>query len=370
MEKHLHIISFNVPYPADYGGVIDVFYRLKALHAAGVKIHLHCFSYGRVEAQALNQFCEEVVYYQRSMSFIHQFSELPFIVKTRSNSLLLKNLLKDDYPILFEGLHTCFFLNHLKLNERLKIVRAHNIEHHYYNSLASKTPIWSLRQYFRWEASKLKRFENILHHADHIAAISEPDTEYFQKSYGKTFMMPPCHPNNEVKIKEGSGKYILYHGNLSVQENDEAARFIIEKIVPFVNFPFVIAGKNPSKIVKELASQIENVKVISNPGEKQMDQLIADAHINLLPTFQATGFKLKLLNALFIGRLCIVTPEMVEGTGLDELCITVESDRQMIVEINKHLPVEFSREMIGFRSEKLNDNFSNQSSVSKLVNLI
>ena len=31
MEKHLHIVAFNVPLPANYGGVIDVFYRLKAL---------------------------------------------------------------------------------------------------------------------------------------------------------------------------------------------------------------------------------------------------------------------------------------------------------------------------------------------------
>jgi hypothetical protein len=31
--QRLHIISFNVPYPTDYGRVIDVFYRLKALHS-------------------------------------------------------------------------------------------------------------------------------------------------------------------------------------------------------------------------------------------------------------------------------------------------------------------------------------------------
>ena len=33
-ENHLHIISFDVPYPANYGGVIDVFYRVKALTEA------------------------------------------------------------------------------------------------------------------------------------------------------------------------------------------------------------------------------------------------------------------------------------------------------------------------------------------------
>ena len=33
-DHHLHIIAFNVPYPANYGGVIDVFYRIKALAGA------------------------------------------------------------------------------------------------------------------------------------------------------------------------------------------------------------------------------------------------------------------------------------------------------------------------------------------------
>ncbi len=31
VEQHLHIISFDVPAPPDYGGVIDVYYKAKAL---------------------------------------------------------------------------------------------------------------------------------------------------------------------------------------------------------------------------------------------------------------------------------------------------------------------------------------------------
>lgn len=34
-EKRLHIISFNIPYPPNYGGVIDVFYKLEALSGNG-----------------------------------------------------------------------------------------------------------------------------------------------------------------------------------------------------------------------------------------------------------------------------------------------------------------------------------------------
>ena len=44
-DKHLHIISFDIPYPPNYGGVIDVYYKIRTLHKLGIKIHLHCFEY-------------------------------------------------------------------------------------------------------------------------------------------------------------------------------------------------------------------------------------------------------------------------------------------------------------------------------------
>ena len=31
ITKEIHIITFDIPYPANYGGVIDVFYKIKAL---------------------------------------------------------------------------------------------------------------------------------------------------------------------------------------------------------------------------------------------------------------------------------------------------------------------------------------------------
>ena len=52
---HLHIVTFNVPWPADYGGVIDVYYRVKALSEMGVRVHLHCYTYGREEAEELRK---------------------------------------------------------------------------------------------------------------------------------------------------------------------------------------------------------------------------------------------------------------------------------------------------------------------------
>ena len=46
-NKKLHLISFDVPFPANYGGVIDVFYKINSLHKIGIQVILHCFQYGR-----------------------------------------------------------------------------------------------------------------------------------------------------------------------------------------------------------------------------------------------------------------------------------------------------------------------------------
>src|ERR1035438_443370 len=125
-EKHLHIISFDVPYPPNYGGVIDIFYTVRALQAKGVRVHLHCFRYGREPAPELESLCHEVHYYPRMRGWGSALSWKPFIVMSRRSKMLMHNLLKDQYPILFEGLHSCYFLDDVRRSGRLKIYRESN----------------------------------------------------------------------------------------------------------------------------------------------------------------------------------------------------------------------------------------------------
>ena len=153
-ENHLHIIAFDVPYPANYGGVIDVFYRVKALIEAGVKVHLHCFEYGRGEQEVLKR-CHEVKYYKRDTSFAKQLSLIPFIVNSRRSEELVKDLLKDDYPILCEGLHTTYALNDNRLKNRKIYVRAHNVEHDYYKGLGDAEKFGWKRLFYYAETWKL-----------------------------------------------------------------------------------------------------------------------------------------------------------------------------------------------------------------------
>ena len=118
----LNIICFDVPFPADYGGAMEEFYKLKALSECGVKIYLHCFVYGKRQPQnELKKYCEQIYYYERKKSIADVFSNIPFIVKTRSNNELLQNLMSNDFPILFDGTHSTFYLNHPSLKNRKRM---------------------------------------------------------------------------------------------------------------------------------------------------------------------------------------------------------------------------------------------------------
>jgi len=369
INTKLHIVSFDIPYPADYGGVMDIYHKIRHLHAMGVKIHLHCFEYHRRPAHQLNELCEQVSYYPRERSVRYLFSKEPFVVATRKNQQLLNALTNDDAPVLFEGLHTCGFLANDLLKGKLCVVRTHNIEHEYYHQLSDAETNFLTKWYLRNEAKKLKQFEPVLQHAYALAAISPQDAVYFQQLHHRTVFVPPFHPEDKVEIETGIGNYALYHGNLQIAENHLAAMYLLKHVFSKINYPLIIAGKNPRPELIKLAASMPHVKLMASIGNDAMKQLIREAQIHVLPTFQATGIKLKLLHALYTGRHCVVNPKMVHGTGLESLCYQAETADEWISWIEKVAQRTFSEIEIGKRKSLLESDFSNQRAAQRLMQL-
>jgi hypothetical protein len=348
-NKSLHIVSFNIPYPADYGGVIDVFYKIKALHQLGIKVHLHCFTYGREKSEALEQVCASVNYYEREKFYKAIYSAVPYIVGSRKSGELLSQLAADDAPVLFEGLHTCLYLSHPSLKNKKKAVRMHNVEWDYYKRLGNAERNYLMKFYYNVESLRLKKFEEQLSHADLIFPISQSDYDYLSDTYKNIFYIPAFHPNEELTAEAGTGNYILYHGNLSVPENIQAAMYILKKIAPHISKPFIIAGKDPSKMILDEAKKHKNVSLVMNPSDESLYELIRNAHINFLVTFQHTGIKLKLLNALHRGRFCVVNTQMIAQTGLEKLCIIEDDSAAQINQLSSLLEKEFTTAMLAER---------------------
>lgn len=332
MDRHLHVISFNIPWPANYGGVIDVYYKLKALHAAGIKIILHCYEYERPHAPELLQVCEQVYYYRRRTGLLANCTLLPYNVYSRKTPALLENLLKDDYPILFEGLHSCYYLNDPRLKNRKKIFRECNIEHDYYRHLAKAETHVVKKGFFYLEALRFERYEPVVSAADCMIAVSTADAEYLRRTFpGKQILFMPCfHGNEEVTSCPGHSDFILYHGKLSVVENERAALFLIRLVFSRLPYRCILAGMNPSARLRKAASPYKNITIEANPSTDRMTHLIRHAHIQTLITFQNTGLKLKLLNALFAGRHALVNSLMLTGSGLEPLCHIADTPDDMI----------------------------------------
>ena len=366
---YLHIISFDVPYPPDYGGAIDVFYKLKALHAEGIKITLHCFEYGRGEKKELDQYCEKVFYYKRKMSKHLLLGSLPYIVASRSSEELVKNLLKDEAPILFEGLHCCFHLNDERLKNRRKIVRMHNIEHNYYAALAEVEKSFFRKKYFETEAKKLEKFESVLQHADAIAAISPADTLYLEGKFKNVSNVMAFHPHDEPTMKEGMSDFALYHGSLAVGENNKAALYLVNEVFNDIPTKLIIAGNGVSPELKVAAGK-RNIEIKENISVEEIYSLLQNAQINTLPTFQATGIKLKLLSALYTGRHCLVNSPMIEETGLRPLCHVADDAGAMKKKIQQLMGATFTLEDKRKRVLILEKVFSNSTNVKKLLELL
>ena len=369
-DLHLHIISFDVPWPANYGGVIDVFYKAKALSDKGVKVHLHCFEYGRKPAETLSRTFYKIHYYKRDISKKHLFRNIPYIVSTRISESLVQTLLKDDYPILMEGIHTSALLDDPRFDKRKTAVRTHNIEHDYYQNLAkAETDIFK-RYYFYNEAAKLKRYENHLKKAGALIAISQNDYRYFQSRFKRVEYIPAFHPHTEVASEEGSGDYVLYHGNLSVSENYNAVRFLINKVFKGLDIPLKVAGLNPPRHLKQLIKTQPHVELIENPADEQLQHLIKKAHINISITAQATGLKLKLLNILYNGRFCVVNDKMLSGSKLDDLTLVANDEISMRKLIKKLFTRTFTIHDINKRKTLLNIIYNNGNNVNDLITLI
>lgn len=369
-DNQIHIVSFDIPCPVNYGGVIDVFFKLKALAERGFKVHMHCFEYGRERSERLESLCETTRYYKRDMSFSNFFNKKPYIVTSRVSEELIQDLLNDDYPIILEGLHTCGVLLDPRMQGRKIFVRTHNVEHDYYQYLAETEKNLRKKMFLKMESRKLRRFEPVLAKATGILAISNKDYEYFKQKYNNVYLIPAYAGFNKVDVLEGQGDFVLYHGKLDISENYHAAEFLIKKVFKGTGIKLKIAGMNPPRYLVKLIDNEPNIELVVNPEDDVLQELIRNAQINILVTAQSTGLKLKLLNALFNGRYCVVNDKMVEGLDIHDLCVVANTAVEMKTVVADLMAKPFVEEQVEIRKSRMDAFYNSSRTTDKLVELL
>lgn len=349
----LHIISFDVPASPNYGGIIDVYFRILAL-SPHFTIHLHAFrkkNHKIYVSDEINEACSKIHYYNRKTNLSKHFSSLPFFVKSRESKSLVENILDLEGVILFEGIHTTAALKYLR--NKPVFIRSHNIESEYYGGLRRSTRSWWRRIYYFIEEFKLKKFESQVYaDASGVVSISERDKLVIGRINSNTISIYPFTGNSEQPspqlINQNYEKdRIVFFGNLSVPENELAAMNLIKR-VKRSRYNLSLLGKSPSKVLINLCRK-QHIDLVENPSDAILHETIQSAEFTVLFSNQYSGVKLKLFTALKYANKLLISKELDPDSVFENNVSTLER-REILMAIENNALVA--------RRPNLSDEFS------------
>jgi hypothetical protein len=371
LERHIHIVSFDVPWPVSCGGTADIFSIIKSMHQAGVKVHLHCFENGHYEQEELENYCSSVEYYPRLTGHKCVSMELPYTVAAGSSPALVERLLQDDHPILLQGILCTYLLTDDRFKGRRIAVRLLHTEYQKYRELSESTsPIAVFKKlFYRRESRVMREYEKQISDKALFLACCRHDADQYRQEFNakNVVYLPPLLPYSEVTSEEGVGCYTLYHGNLTAPSNEKAALWLLDRVFKHLNVPFIVAGKNPSKKLMRVAMQTKNACIVANPSEQELQDMIRKAHIHVLPSLCNHSGQVKLLNALYNGRHVVVNDDMIADSALAPCCHIAsgpEAFQSIIVQL-RHKP--FEEHEIKLRKHVLDQHYNTEANSRKLM---
>jgi glycosyl transferase family 1 len=297
----------------------------------------------------IGRYCESIHSYENSMEM---------------NASLKERLSIDNFPVLVEG-NFCSEISALSnVKDRKVLIRLHDTDLRKFESQPGGQSF--LEKFLRVHSPKSNRTDFQRNHL--YICISEKKAETLREQYHLTNVewLPLFVSWHKVRSEEGKGSFCLYHGNLSSAANEKTARWLLEKVFSVVRYPFIIAGKSPTRGLYKLAQLYSHSHIIADPAENEIDDLIQKAHINIVPCMQASGGKYKLLHSLFLGKHCLTNCTMIGDTGLEKACHIANDKQSKIEAIENLVHIPFTSAEIELRKNLLSG-YNNSENIRKLI---
>lgn len=370
MHKHLHIVAPKLPSPSDAGIANELFYMVKALHANEILIHLHCFEGGN--NQGIAPFCKELHGYDKKQGHKGYSLTIPQHLSSRSSATLTQRLLMDDHPILFMGFQSIFPLLDDRLHpNRSVVVRMFRDEGNYFMDLAKMNPWGSQKLFFMAEAF---RFRRIMHELakPNVQLVTAVALDYVKAkpSYPKTHLISPIRGMPFVMQPEGLGNYCFFYGNLAEPENEFAAMWLLENVFDTLELPFVIAGDHPSPKLEKAAHQKMHTCLVANPSEKELQDLIKKAQVNLLPAFISQSETSNLHQALALGRQVITNTMGAWEKDINTCCHVVDTPEEFMGLTAALFSENIDQQQLDKRAFFLNEHYKNEKGIAALIKML
>ncbi|HRZ43014.1 MAG TPA: glycosyltransferase family 4 protein [Bacteroidales bacterium] len=233
-------------------------------------------------------------------------------------------LQQQEYDIIqLEHLYLCEYLPVIRKHSSARVIlRAQNIEHRiwarYLTSVRNPLAKW----YLKIQTRRLEAFERkSAGLVDGIIALSEQDLEWFKSSCpGIPVRAIPIGmdiPDNEnsVSLSPGNEVPVFYHlGSMDWRPNDEGLRWFIREILPAItrNYPefrMRMAGKKmPPWYFQQQSAHLGIDGQIEDAAAYQSDK-----DVLIVPLLSGSGIRVKILEAMALGKAVISTSRGAEG---------------------------------------------------------
>ncbi|GGP20957.1 glycosyltransferase [Silvimonas iriomotensis] len=339
----LTMICGELPYPPNHGGTADMWRRVCALNAAGVKVRIVCWHQAAAEDAELaghvakvREVAESVAVYpfQNSGSSkiwrLASLSSLPWGASARALSgknfaaLLANERAAAPDAIWLDGLFGGDVA--LKLTRALNkplFYRSQNIEHRYIGyQLASAKGI---KAYLHWGLRNqgIRQFElKVMQTAQAFFDISVDDLAWWQQQgFRHGHWLPTLVDTGmtnalSAPLTTPATYDVGYLGNLFMPNNVFGVSWFVREVVPLLlrqrpELRIFIAGNRPCAQIRELLAGTPHVQLIESPADAV--PVLRSARVLINPVFAGSGVNVKSVEMLFTPAHLVSTPKGLAG---------------------------------------------------------
>ncbi len=344
-------ITNKPPLPLIDGGCIAMHQITQSFLNNKVEVDLLCIStlkhpfqkklYAKLNAQSA--FIDTSI--QPFKAFRQSFKTQPYILKRFESKafedLIIATLKNNSYDVIhFESLYTTPYIEVVKKHSTAKLVyRPHNVEHRIWEANAALEKNAFKKAYLQRMAKQLKKVEETIPALfDAILPISITDEDFFRSHFSSTPTKTISIGIDTTAYQKTTNNHSFFHiGAMDWLPNQQGLDWFIENV--WKDFysknktvPLHLAGKS----ISDYYSQFQTLNIHNHGEVKSAKDFMNENGIMIAPLFSGSGIRVKILEAMAMGKTVIATEVAAKGIPYtNQKDILIANTKEEFLEVMK-----------------------------------
>ncbi|HMT35340.1 MAG TPA: glycosyltransferase family 4 protein [Chitinophagaceae bacterium] len=337
MALKILILTPRIPFPLRDGGSIAMNQTLEGYIEQGCEVSLLALNTSRhwVDEASLPALYKKLVHFESVYiktdvnplsAFFNLFTDKSYNVERFVNKQIEQCLIRllqiETFDIIqFESIYTAPYLKTArKYSDARCVCRVHNIEHLIWQRLTENEKSYLKKKYLQLLTNRLYNYEmDVIKQFDLLLPISTKEEAFFnEQKLNRCIYLPFGIQERDIDTSNiPFDENSCYHiGSMDWAPNIEGVQWFLEEIwskasVLLPEVTFYLAGKNmPPSLLSKENKQIDVVGEVDD-----FVQFSLEKNIMIVPLLSGAGIRVKILEAMSLGKTIITTTIGAEGIG-------------------------------------------------------